>query len=69
MHGSIAEMSAASRREKIVSLINARGRVHIAELVTMLGVSEVTIRHDLADLEEEEKLYRVYGGAEPVKRL
>lgn len=53
----------AERRRIISTLIDEVGRVSVAELSLRLGVSEVTIRTDLAALEADQKLVRTHGGA------
>ncbi len=56
-------MPARERKEQIVSLINERGYVSVKELSDLCGVSEMTIRRDLQQLDEEKRLRRTYGGA------
>ena len=56
-------MPARERKEQIVSLINERGFVSVKELSDLCGVSEMTIRRDLQQLDEEKRLRRTYGGA------
>ena len=56
-------MPARERREQIISLINERGFVSVKELSDLCGVSEMTIRRDLQQLDEEKRLRRTYGGA------
>lgn len=51
------------RHNEIIQLVSQRRRVMVAELATHTGVSEVTIRHDLNQLEQEGYLYRVHGAA------
>jgi DeoR/GlpR family transcriptional regulator of sugar metabolism len=51
------------RREAIVRVVEQRGRASVAELSRSLGVSEVTIRKDLAALELDHHLIRTRGGA------
>ena len=46
--------------------LSAQGSVSVAELSQDLGISEVTIRKDLADMEVRGLLKRVSGGAVPV---
>jgi DeoR/GlpR family transcriptional regulator of sugar metabolism len=58
------ELNIEQRREKILNLLNVKGRIRVSELSRVFGISEVTIRHDLAELEEQNLLYRVHGGAE-----
>ncbi len=50
------------RRHEILRAVD-EGRAHVGELATALGVSEMTVRRDLRDLERDGKLTRVHGGA------
>ncbi len=56
-------MDTYERKQKILELLNRDGRVKVSELSRIFGVSEVTIRMDLADLEAQDALSRVHGGA------
>lgn len=51
------------RREKILELLRLEGKVSVTELSRDLDVTPVTIRSDLAVLEQEGCLMRVQGGA------
>ena len=51
------------RNKVILEILEEKGSVTTIELVEKLKVSEATIRRDLSNLEKEEKLYRVHGGA------
>lgn len=51
------------RQNELLQLVNARGRIQVAELVDMLKVSGVTIRQDLTLLENKGYLKRVHGAA------
>ncbi|MBP5163503.1 MAG: DeoR/GlpR transcriptional regulator, partial [Spirochaetales bacterium] len=51
------------RRQTIRELISRDGSVRVGELSKELGVTAVTIRSDLAALEEEGFLQRMNGGA------
>ena len=51
------------RRERIVWVVNARGRVRIGELAREVAASEPTVRKDLALLERAGLLRRTHGGA------
>lgn len=55
----------AERRRRILELLAERGAVRVAELVELLGVSEFTIRRDLAALAERGAVERSHGGAVP----
>ncbi|WP_155352232.1 DeoR/GlpR family DNA-binding transcription regulator [Acrocarpospora macrocephala] len=54
---------AEERRQRIVDAVAAQGRVRIAELVELLGVTEPTIRKDLDELQRLRLLQRTHGGA------
>jgi DeoR/GlpR family transcriptional regulator of sugar metabolism len=51
------------RLNQIVGLLQEQGRVSVADLSEKFGVSMVTIRHDLATLEQQRRLVRTHGGA------
>lgn len=56
-------MTADDRKQKIVELLAKEGSVKVTALSALLKTSEVTIRNDLADLENKGLLSRVHGGA------
>ena len=51
------------RLDQIWALLQAQGRVSVSELCERFGVSAVTIRNDLATLEQQGRLLRTHGGA------
>lgn len=51
------------RRRDLLKLISARGFVRVTDASADLGVSEVTIRADLTELEARGTVVRVHGGA------
>ncbi len=51
------------RRDQILSLLQHQGQITVKEFAEQLGVSEVTIRSDLAMLNREGLIRRVWGGA------
>ncbi len=53
------------RWQTIIELVTERGRVSIADLTQTLGVSEMTVRRDLAALDSEGTIRRIHGGALP----
>lgn len=57
------DLTLQERRNAILELLQEKGRVKVGELSRFFGVSEVSIRADLAELEERELLCRVHGGA------
>lgn len=56
-------MFSEERKEKILELVNRRKTVKVSELSEVLKTSEVTIRKDLDELHNEQKLCRTHGGA------
>ncbi len=57
-------MHESERHTIILSAIEGRPVVTVADLVTLTGASEATIRRDIANLHIQKKLRRVRGGAE-----
>ena len=55
--------SIEERRSRILNMLHTEGKVYVDKLVETFGVSEVSIRKDLAVLEERQLLVRVKGGA------
>lgn len=53
------------RRKRICDLLNERGQISVAEISSLMSVTPVTVRNDLAVLEEEGYLIRRQGGAIP----
>jgi DeoR family transcriptional regulator of aga operon len=56
-------MSPERRREQILAYLSAHDRSSVSDLSEILGVSEVTVRKDLDQLESQGVLTRVHGGA------
>lgn len=56
-------LSSEERRERIIQALREQDEVTVIELSRQLGVSEVTTRKDLQQLEEQGYLTRVRGGA------
>jgi DeoR/GlpR family transcriptional regulator of sugar metabolism len=63
MAQSEQSISPERRREQILSYLSAQERTSVSELSQELGVSEVTVRKDLDQLEAQGLLTRVRGGA------
>ena len=61
-------LSPQERRQRILERLPA-GSVSVHDLVAEFGVSEITIRRDLALLEKEGRLQRVHGGAVSNERM
>jgi len=53
------------RKQHLIKILKAEGRVVATETASVLGVSEDTIRRDLRELAAEGLLLRVHGGALP----
>jgi DeoR/GlpR family transcriptional regulator of sugar metabolism len=60
-------MLIAERRQSILNLLTKEGFISITELGKRFDVSEMTIRRDLAYLQEQGLLKRTYGGAVPTE--
>ena len=56
---------APARHARILAALAENGTVRSSELIDDLGVTPVTLRRDLAQLEQEGRLRRVHGGAVP----
>ncbi len=56
------------RKRRILALLEARGGMRTTELARELGVSEATVRRDLAELAREGRVERTHGGALPLER-
>lgn len=55
------------RRRLILDIVEARGRVRVRDLATLVGVTEPTIRKDVADLDRARLLKRTHGGVIAIK--
>ena len=58
-----AFVGSAHRRQRILGLVNERGDALVSELKDLFGVSEVTVRSDLAALASRGLVVRTHGGA------
>jgi DeoR/GlpR family transcriptional regulator of sugar metabolism len=61
-----AVMSSRRRQEEIVRLATTTGLTSVDELSARFSVSPSTIRRDLAKLQSQGRLARIFGGAMPV---
>lgn len=59
---------AAERRSHVLTALARDGVVRVAQLIDDLGVAPVTLRRDLAQMEDEGLLIRVHGGAIPSEK-
>src|ERR1700733_4765940 len=68
-HMKVSEgKSTVSRRIRIIEMLKANGQVNVNELSESLGVTGVTIRNDLEQLEKKKVLIRARGGAIKIER-
>ena len=58
-------MLKTERKQLILEELNQHNVVSLEKLVSLLETSESTVRRDLDELEAENKLRRVHGGAFP----
>ncbi|RXS94387.1 transcriptional repressor AgaR [Silvibacterium dinghuense] len=58
-------LMAEERRQHILAMLQAEGRVIVGDLSQHFGVSQITIRKDLDSLQERGLLQRSHGGALP----
>ena len=58
-------MHSGERKQAILERLNVKGEVHISDLATKFGISEMTIRRDLESLELDGFIRRIRGGAIP----
>lgn len=56
-------MIKAERQENIRALVGSHGSASVHSIAVELGVSEMTIRRDLAEMSDRGELERVHGGA------
>lgn len=64
----MSKRNTQQRRHTIITLLNTHGEVSVDELAKRFDTSEVTIRKDLAILENSGLLLRRYGGAVPLPK-
>jgi DeoR family fructose operon transcriptional repressor len=62
-------MYAPERHEEIIRLARQNGRVEVAALAEIFGITPETVRRDLTRLERRGVVRRTHGGALPVERL
>ncbi len=59
----IKNRDTARRRNDIMELLKKEDRVKVSDLVDVFGISDVSIRNDLSEMEQMGLLRRVHGGA------
>ena len=62
-------MLAEERKRKIMDMLEKSRIVKVAELSRALDATEATIRRDLEELQKQDKLRRVHGGAVPNNKM
>ncbi|SFB54230.1 transcriptional regulator, DeoR family [Cohnella sp. OV330] len=62
-------MLMGTRQHEILNLLDRKEQITIAELADTFGVSQMTIRRDLDQLQSEGRIQRSHGGAVKVKRF
>ncbi|MCA9894624.1 MAG: DeoR/GlpR transcriptional regulator [Anaerolineae bacterium] len=60
---SLSDLMTQERQEKIVQLLDHKGRLTVFEICDAFDVSEATARRDLAALASQNLIRRVHGGA------
>lgn len=60
-------MNKYDRLDEITKLVNQRGTVRTNEIVEELNVSDMTVRRDLAELEEKGLLTKIHGAQEVMR--
>jgi len=58
----VESVNRRNRKRKILELLEERGTMNINELAEILGVSPITLRKDLKDLEEQHLISKIWGG-------
>ncbi|HHW30995.1 MAG TPA: DeoR/GlpR transcriptional regulator [Clostridiaceae bacterium] len=61
--GKYQDLNIEERRSRILEILTQQGKVKVNELSKLFGISEVTIRNDLSELEMSGLLERTHGGA------
>ncbi|MEO1988818.1 MAG: DeoR/GlpR family DNA-binding transcription regulator [Martelella sp.] len=61
--GEKTKVLAQVRHSRILDVLAEFGALSVSDVAGQLGVSEMTVRRDLAELEKEGKLARTHGGA------
>ena len=64
----IKDVGVDKRRNSILEMVKREGKVKVSELAQAFDISDVTIRNDLTEMEQEGQLRRVHGGAVITKK-
>ena len=60
-------MNKSERLEELIRLVDRVGTISVAQIMESIKVSDMTVRRDLIELENQGKLTRVFGGAKSNK--
>lgn len=63
LKGERPRLPSRARHARIVEILRATGAISVTQAAADLGVSDMTLRRDLLELERAGKLTRVHGGA------
>jgi DeoR/GlpR family transcriptional regulator of sugar metabolism len=66
---SVSNCMPADRQDRILTIISENGSARVSDLSALFGVAEITIRRDMALLEERGLVERTHGGAISSLRL
>lgn len=56
-------MNKYQRHEAIIRWVNEQGTVRVSEIVSRYNVSDMTVRRDLEELDDQGLLRKIHGGA------
>lgn len=56
------------RQELILDRLNEEGKIYVTELAKDLEITPETVRRDLSELEDNNELVRIHGGAVPAQK-
>lgn len=59
-------MKKQERQDQIILLLNRTGFMTSKALAKQIGVTPMTIRRDISELSQQNKLMKIYGGAKPL---
>ena len=61
--GPSRKLMAVERHAQILRALRVSGSIQVPTMAASIGVSEMTVRRDLVELEQESRLIRIHGGA------
>lgn len=69
MNGKVELMIKKERLNWILEKLDKQAVITVNEIIKELGISDMTVRRDLAELEKNNQLIRLHGGAQSIKLL